>query len=506
MTGCTFSWSVIFTLSAGTPAGEERGPPAPFRAGFAERDITPEIGMEMPGNYGKVYGRSVHDPCKVRAAVFDDGSKRVALVGVDALMLRRETVLVARSAIRERCGIAPDRVMIGASHSHSSGPTGMVLPGEFDHASPVVQDLAYRKSSAADPRYLRRVEAAIVDAVAEASGKAVEARLSFGSGKEDRVSFNRRMRMKGGGTFTHPGRGNPETLGYAGPIDPEVGVIGAWDKGGTLLGVIVNFSCHATTSPPGFSANWIHYLERTIQGGLETKATVVFLQGACGDITQVDNLSPYADPSGDLQARRVGGSVGAEAIKVLLRAEPGHGGPVDTLSRVFKVKRRIPDPERVRRSLELVERPGADADSAEWIFAKEIVLLDAFIARQPEEEVEVQAIQVGPAVFVSNPAEYFVELGLELKRRSRFPFTWVVELANGCSGYVPTEEALGPGGGGYETRLTSYSNLEPTAGRAMLEAGLELSGRLTPGKTPLPPPAPPFKAPWSYGNVPPEVR
>jgi len=198
--------------------------------------------------------------------------------------------------------------------------------------------------------------------------------------------------------------------------------------------------------------------------------------------------------------------VGAEAIKVLLRAEPGHGGPVDALSRTFKVKRRIPDPERVRRALETVQKPGADADSADWIFAKEVLLLDALIARLPEEEVEVQAIGVGPAVFVSNPAEYFVELGLELKRRSRFPFTWVVELANGCSGYVPTEEALGPGGGGYETRLTSYSNLEPSAGRAMLEAGLELTNRLTPGKTPLPPAAPPWKAPWSYGNVPPEVR
>jgi len=48
---------------------------------------------------------------------------------------------------------------------------------------------------------------------------------------------------------------------------------------------------------------------------------VVFLQGACGDITQVDNLSRFADPSGEKQARRVGGSVGSEAVKVLLRSE-----------------------------------------------------------------------------------------------------------------------------------------------------------------------------------------
>lgn len=154
----------------------------------------------------------------------------------------------------------------------------------------------------------------------------------------------------------------------AGPIDPEVGVIGVWSADGKeLLGCVVNWACHATTSPAGISANYVHYLETT-------------------------------------------------------------------------------------------------------------------------------------------PAEYFCQFGLDQKNASPFPFTWPVSLANMLVGYVPTEEALGPSGGGYETRLTGYSNLVPDAGARMRDAGIDLARSMTPVKPPQPPPHGKFAGPWSYGAVPPEVE
>ena len=476
-----------------------------LRAGFAERDITPAIGMEQPGNYMKQFHRQFHDPCKVRAAVFESEGRRVALVGLDTLMIPRPVVLKARQQIQSRCGLSSEAVMIGASHSHSSGPLGFFLPGEFDHAPETVQRLAYEKSPMADAGYVDLVTRQIVDAVCAAVQSLGEVRCGFGSGVEDKAAFNRRIQMKDGRTFTHPGKGNPDSVDYAGPIDPQVGVVGAWESGGHLVGCIVNYACHATTPAAGISANWIYDMERTIRGVFGTNVIVVYLQGDCGDITQVNNLDAHAEPAGERGSQLVGGRVGAEAVKVLYSVERGSNATVAAKSKVWKIKRRVPEPARLQSARELIATDEKKA-GLDWIWAKETVLLDALIRKTPAVEVEVQAIQIGPAVFVSNPAELFVEYGLELKKKSPFPLTFPVELANGCVGYVPTRKAFGEHGGGYETRLTSYSNLDITAGEQFVEAGLDLIATMQPGKIPERPSAAPFKAPWSYGNVPPQLH
>ena len=494
---------VVFFLLPGLPIHAAWA----FKAGFSECDITPEIGSEAPGGYGKAYHRTLHDPCKVRAVVFDDGKNKVALVGIDAISIERTTVLAIRKVIHEQTGIPENAILIGASHSHSSGPLSGVMPGQYGHASELVKNLAYKQSTCADPKYVAKVEDAVVQTVSAAHDGRIDCKAGIGRGIEKTVAFNRRFRMRNGGAFTHPGQGNPDILEPAGPVDPEVGVIGVWDGKGRLMGCVVNFACHATTSPGGISANYVYYLEKAIQGFYGKHVVVVFLNGASGDITQVNNQSPYKYPGADQWAQLVGGRVGSEAVKVLLGIEPGTLAPIGARTKVLQIKRRVPSPERVKQALELVQKDPNKVGQTEWTFAKEIVVLDARLQKEPVAEAEVQAIQVGPAVFISDPAEYFCQFGLDLKAGSKFPFTFPVSLANGCVGYVPTEEALGPAGGGYETRLTSYSNLEITAGRQMADAGLELARQLKPGIVPMPDKPLPFAGqPWSYGNVRPEVK
>ena len=508
MTASVFRLITIFSILMGqvqfVAAQESESEPKAI-AGFAERDITPDIGMERPGGYGKIFHKSVHDPCKVRAAVFTDGDNRVAIVSVDALLVRRQLVLGARKRITEKCGINAGAILIHATHSHSSGPTGMIYPGEYDHASEFVQELAYEKSSNANLDYLKHVEDQIVAAVCEAAGDKRANQCSVGKGRAEGVAFNRRFYMTSGLTHTHPRPGNPAIIEPAGPTDPEVGVIGAWDTEGNLTGCIVNFVCHATASPGGISANYIYYVEQVIRGVFGEDVVVVFLAGASGDVTQVENQTKFVGRKPEQSSRYVGGTVGAEAVKVLLREEPGQLTPVAHSSKILKIERRAPRPERVAASLELTKKQPAEVGATEWAFSKEILLLDARLSKEPIAEVEVQAIQVGPVVMLTDPAEFFCQFGLDIKAGSPFPLTFPVSLANGCVGYVPTEEAFGSRGGGYETRLSSYSNLEITAGQQMVDAAIELANQMKPGAVPTREPAAKFTASWTYGAVPPEL-
>ncbi len=294
----------------------------------------------------------------------------------------------------------------------------------------------------------------------------------------------------------------------AGPIDPEVGVIGASDETGKLLGCVVNFACHATTSPPGFSANYPWALEKVIDGAFGEETVVVFLNCASGDVTQVDNSSAVKKNTGEKSAMEVGGRVGAEAVKLLVQTNQSTNDvTVAFKNESLKIPRRAPSKERLAKRLDLVkEKPTKAAALSDWIWAKEIVMLDALIAKEPVRSVEVQTVQIGPAVFVTNPAEYFCEFGLQIKAKSKFPFTWPVSLANGCVVYVPTTEALGENGGGYETWLTAYSNLIPEAGDQIRDKGIEFSNLMKPGPVPEGSPTPEFKTGWQYGDVPPELE
>jgi neutral ceramidase len=477
-----------------------------LKVGFAERDISPRLGMERPGNYYKQFHVDFHDPCKVRAAVFANDELAVAVVSVDALVVCRPQVEKARKLIHEKTGIAPSSVLIAATHSHSSGPTGMILHGDFDHADDFIRKLAYEESTVGEPEYLHHLVTQIVDAVVSAHSSLVPAKVGVGRGSVEGVTFNRRFHMRSGLIHTMPRPGNPDIIKPAGPTDPDLSVIGVWSSDGSLIGCVLNFSCHATTARNAISANYVYYLEKQLRAALGDDIVVVFLAGASGDINTTDNQSPYKRVAGETAGILIGSQLGAEAIKQLLLMGATSQMTLASDSREVSIPRRIPSPSRIAAAELIVKDPKQPKNTAGWIFAKETLLAASLAKHAPESQVEVQVVQIGPAVLVSSPAEYFCQFGLDQKQAIHFPFTFPVSLANGCVGYVPTEDSFGKNGGGYETRLTSYSNLIPSAGKLIADLGIELANQLKPGPIPEPDLAEPFKEAWQYGSVPPETE
>lgn len=59
---------------------------------------------------------------------------------------------------------------------------------------------------------------------------------------------------------------------------------------------------------------------------------VVFLPGACGDDTQVDNRNPYVNRAGLEWTRFVGARIGAEAAKALLSMPRGKMVPLECVA------------------------------------------------------------------------------------------------------------------------------------------------------------------------------
>lgn len=428
-----------------------------LQAGFGVGDLTPAAGMEMPGGFLKRTGKAALDPLLAVACVVHDGVTPVALVGIDTLFITRPTVLAARREIEKATRIPGDNVLIGASHTHNGGPVASCLGCD------------------ADPKYLDQVVKAIVTAVGDAWNSLHAAEAGVGTGREEGLAFNRRFLMSDGREITHPGRpGTPhhqEIVEPAGPVDDDVGVLAVRRPKGELAGLVVHFACHSTVvGGDRFTPDYCGYWRKHLKEHYGPDLPVAFLLGACGDVTQVDNLST-APQFGVKHANMMGLKLAGETVRTVDRLTWLDSAPTAAATEsVLLTLRPDPDPDRERPPFGL----GSDQSKEqkiEAVYADERRLVAEERRRSPKILAEVQALRVGPLGLVSNGAEYFCEYGLRIKEASPLKPTWVVTLANEWLGYVPTAQAFVAGG--YEPRTARSSKLAIDAGQRILETSLK---------------------------------
>ncbi|MCM8818558.1 MAG: hypothetical protein NC915_03665 [Candidatus Omnitrophica bacterium] len=480
-----------------------------MKFGFFEVDITPFLGMERPGGYGKAYSEKIHDFLKCRAFVCEGKEEKVAICVLDTLDISRRFVKEVREEIERKTGIKKENILISATHTHSGGPLFGLLPDEYDDAPELIKNIISKYTIIVDPYYYEFTKKKVVDAIVMADMIKKEGICQVGLGFENKVSFNRRAKMKTGRVYTHPGKCNPDIVEPAGVVDYDVGVLSFWDKSEKFNGCLINFACHCTTGPGGISADWIYYTEKIIRKVLGDEAKVIVLQGASGDITQVDNftLRPRELEWGEKGANYVGTRVGLEGLKIILTEEKYEFNEIKSKNFIFNVRMREQSEEKLKKAKELVEKGLKDEEirnTTEWTFAKERLIADYLFKKNPYVEVEIQAIQIGPLIIISNPCEFFCILGRRIKENSHFPFTFIVELANGCIGYVCDIDSFSSSGGGYETVLTSHSNTEIETGEKIVKESIKLIKQFSPEEIPVKK-AEISTTPWSYGILGPDI-
>lgn len=488
----TFLLGVICTMSLTADSVQQKK----IMAGFFETDITPAVGMERPGNYFKVFIQEIREPLKARASFITDGKMKLAMVGLDIIGIPKEISEPVKEAF-------PDMtVVLSPSHAHNAGPARSFKTPEY--LSALAKQLYEKETIQGNQDYVRQVVLQVISAIKMAVIRAEEVNLSFGRGNVEGVSFNRGFKMKNGHRATHPGKGNPDIVEPFEPIDTEVGTVGFWRKSdNSFLGCLVTFNCHATCAPVGgVNADWPGQMVKTIRAVMGENSGVTYIYGCAGDVTQIDNQSLSPMESGPESARLIGVSVGAEALKILMKAKRGDISTLKVIEDQMTLERRKPSEKSLKEALKTVKLWKRDAA---FHFAKSRLILGETIVHNPKLEVRVQAIQIGPLVILTFPGELFSIIGLRIKQQSKFPFTWVSSMVYSI-GYIPSSKALDPKtGGGYETRLGASTCLPGTDDK-MVAKGLELIGKLKPDPVPVGPQIKPVTTIWEYGNNLPEME
>jgi hypothetical protein len=267
---------------AGTPPPSH----AELFAGVARRDITDrEAGP-------------VNDPLYAKALVLKDHDTTAVLVTVDAVAIgeigriRNDFLPNLRARLQQDLGIPASNLVVNASHCHGT----------------VRAD----------------TESLVFQAIREAAGNLTPVQAGAGSGHEDGISENRRLRMKDGSevdmrrAYALP----PDAdIASVGPIDPQIGLLRLDRTNGQPFAVLYNFACHPIMNPPnkGNSADFPGFASLLVEEALGHGAMAFFVQGCGGDINPVRYKDVLHPPDAEPLGHRLGLKVLTAARQIITR-------------------------------------------------------------------------------------------------------------------------------------------------------------------------------------------
>ncbi|MSU49823.1 MAG: hypothetical protein EXS37_12190 [Opitutus sp.] len=475
----------FFLAGCGSPADQPTAAPAPtpvtaaarpdpassFRAGAAALDITPlTFPVRVNGGFLEKSVDKVVDRLHARAVVIENATTRIALCVVDTCMMPRELLDAAKAAASKATGIATDRMLISATHTHSA-PAAMACLG-----------------SRLDEKYAAFLQEKIAEAIVAAAGRVQPARVGWASIDAWELTNCRRWIRRPDRLLTdpfgvvsvranmHPGYESPDVTGPSGPIDPELSLLSIQTRAGQPLALLANFSMHYFGAPPlsadhcgRFAAGIGKLIGASEAGGF----VGILSQGTSGDSHWMDYSQPANKPTLDQYSE----ALLQKAVTAYHGIKYDDAGPLVMAETRLMLRRRVADPARLAWA-KTIANPIGDRAAANQreVYALEQLML----AAEPERELKLQALRIGELGITAIPDEVYAITGLKLKAQSPLRATFNVELANGSEGYIPPPEQHFLGG--YTTWAARTAGLEEQAEPRIVETVLGLLEKVSGAK------------------------
>ena len=486
--------AVVLAAAGMAVAGE-------FKVGFSRVDITPPLGVYMPGYYEARHAKEVLDPLQINCVAFSDGAKTALVMQFDTEALSDFVADRMRDAVVKATGVDRDAILLHASHTHDGGQLTQGADGGAS-AGTGVEPLVDIYSKMATTR--------AADAAVEAIRDLKPAKLSYQRSVAKRISFGRRYLMKDGKVRTNPGTNNPDIVKPAGePPDETVQVLRV-DRDGGLPICVINFQTHPdVVGGETITADWPGLTRTVFEGATLGQALCMVINGTQGDVNHCNVLPRPGELNGlkrdfdDVDrgyehAWHMANVIAGAALSVWMKCIPVETGDIRFACENVRVpaqKAKDTDEKNLAWANDVWElhqksrKDNVAYKQGDYVTAKygwTGMELTTEVARAGRirrmatfadyHDLPVWGIALGKDVaFGAFPGEPFNDIGKAVKEKSPFKLTILSCLTNGSRGYFPFSDAYV--GGGYESATSPFG---PSVADDLIKGETELLNKLHP--------------------------
>ena len=470
--------SVLVVVAVlGEPLAVQAAKPGPLKAGAATSNITPPLGGSIVGGFKPYPATHIHDELHARCLVLDNGGQKLALVVCDLLGMHRCVSDEARKLIQAETGIPRENVLISATHTHS--------------ACTALGAGRYQTQQEPD-EYQRFVARRIADGVRRSVNLLRPAEIAFGTADAPEHVFNRRWYMRPGtmpanpfGTSDlvkmNPPAGSSNLMEPAGPTDPVISFLYARDLKGQPIGLYTAYSLHYVGGvgdghvSADYFAVYCGEIAKKLQAEQQEPAFVASMaNGTSGDINNINFRQPRPGKPPYQQMQFVAQDVATKVHAALKDLKFEREVVLDARYREPVLGSRRPTTEQMAWAKKTLE--AAPEDRQKWDLSAIYADRVTHLAQAPETlPIPLHVLRIGGTVIGSMPTEVFCEIGLEFKQRSALKPAFLVSIAHGYLGYLPTPRHHDLGG--YETWIGT-NRLEKEASVKMLDQLVEMTNEM----------------------------